>query len=68
MSVVPQIVEMTGISQATLYRYIQNNNSENNIDISDGKIAKVRMSLRVENNNKFGRGKKKARENIETYL
>jgi hypothetical protein len=26
------------------------------------------MSIRVENNNKFARGKKKARENIEKYL
>jgi hypothetical protein len=59
---------MTRISQATLYRYIQKNNSENAIDTSDAKIAKVRMSLRVENNNKFVRGKKKAKENIERYL
>lgn len=61
---------MSGISQATLYRYIhkQGNSSETNINPSNEKTAQILMNLRVENNNKFVRGKKKARENIEKYL
>lgn len=67
---ISEIVTMSGISQATLYRYIQKqgNSSENTINPTNEKIAQILMSLRVENNNKFVRGKKKARENIERYL
>lgn len=32
------------------------------------KVAKISMWLRVENNNKYIRGKKKVRESIEQYL
>ena len=31
-------------------------------------VAKLNMNLRVENNNKFVRGRKKAKESIEQYL
>ena len=67
---ISEIVKMSGISQATLYRYIQKqgNSPENTINPTNEKIAQILMSLRVENNNKFVRGKKKARENIERYL
>lgn len=34
----------------------------------DKNIAKIRMHLRVENNNKFVRGKNKVRNRIEQYL
>lgn len=37
-------------------------------DYPDAKIMKVRLYLRVENNSKFVRGKKKAREEIEQYV
>ena len=61
---------MSGISQATLYRYIlkQRTNLKNTIKPANEKVAKILMRLSVENNNKFVRGKKKARENIENYL
>ncbi|WP_291634339.1 recombinase family protein [Clostridium sp.] len=67
---ISEIVKMSRISQATLYRYIhkQGNSSETNINPSNEKTAQILMSIRVENNNKFVRGKKKARENIEKYL
>lgn len=67
---ISEIVKMSGISQATLYRYIQKqgNNSENTIKPANEKVAQILMSLSVENNNKFVRGKKKARENIKKYL
>jgi len=67
---ISEIVKMSEISQATLYRYIhkQGNSSEFNINSSNEKTAQILMNIRVENNNKFVRGKKKARENIEKYL
>lgn len=63
------IYEMTGVSQTSLYRYIKlykNKEHANNKSIEN--IAKIRMWLRVENNNKFVRGKNKVREKIEQYL
>lgn len=64
------IVEMSGVSQATLYRYLGKNKSsvDNTSDPGAEKSAEIRMSLRIENNNKFVRGKKKTRINIEKYL
>ena len=55
---ISEIVKMSGISQATLYRYIQKqgNRLENTINPANEKIAQILMSLRVENNNKFVRG------------
>jgi DNA invertase Pin-like site-specific DNA recombinase len=63
---ISEIVEMSGISQATLYRYIRK--QANTLEGSSEKVAKINMNLRIENNNKFVRGKKKVRENIEEYL
>lgn len=67
---ISEIVEMSGVSQATLYRYLEKIklNTDNIEASSIEKIAEIRMSLRIENNNKFVRGKKKTRENIERYL
>ncbi|MEG0794711.1 MAG: recombinase family protein [Bacilli bacterium] len=64
-----EIYEMTGVSQTSLYRYIKlykNKKPISNGDIEN--IAKIRMWLRVENNNKFVRGKNKVRGQIEQYL
>ncbi|EJQ92767.1 recombinase family protein (plasmid) [Bacillus mycoides] len=67
---ISEIVEMTGISQATLYRYIrttrQGREKQAHIDLDD--TAKIRMGLRIESNNKFVRGKGKVRESIEQFL
>ena len=67
---ISEIVEMAGVSQATLYRYLEKiKSASDNMDVSDTeKITEIRMSFRIENNNKFVRGKKKTRENIEKYL
>lgn len=66
---ISEIVEMSGISQATLYRNIKKAAVLNNKpDAEIEKTAKISMYLRVENNSKFVRGKKKVRENIERYL
>lgn len=64
------IVEMSGVSQATLYRYVKSRGDSNvkNNPVNEEKIAKIKMYLRVENNNKFVRGRKKAKESIECYL
>ena len=55
---------MSGVSQATLYRYLEKIKTTpvvieaENID----KIAKIRMRLRIGNNNKFVSGKKKTKK------
>ncbi|MCM3736492.1 recombinase family protein [Bacillus cytotoxicus] len=63
-----EIVDMTGISQATLYRYIQKKRQEQVAKQTEEKTAAIRMLLRVENNNKYVRGKGKVRKNIESFL
>nr|WP_225989129.1 recombinase family protein [Bacillus cereus] len=67
---ISEIVEMTGISQATLYRYIQTarKGKEKQAHIDLENIAKIRMGLQIENNIKFVRGKGKVRESIEQFL
>ena len=65
---ISEIVEISGISQATLYRYKKAEAQDNKPDAEIEKTAKINMYLRVENNSKFVRGKKKVRENIERYL
>lgn len=60
---------MSGIRQATLYRYIKRAEPQDNKPaVEVEKTAKINMYLRVENNSKFVRGKKKVREDIETHL
>ncbi|WNF35042.1 recombinase family protein [Bacillaceae bacterium IKA-2] len=67
---ISEIVEMSGVSQATLYRYLEKikSTTDNMATSKVDKIAEIHMSLMIENNNKFVRGKKKTRENIERYL
>jgi len=67
---ISEIVEMTGVSQATLYRYKNNQETQKKDDQRDNqmKTAKINMYLRIENNNKFVRGKKKVKEETEQYL
>ncbi|MGR6001840.1 recombinase family protein [Bacillus cereus] len=69
---ISEIVTMTGISQATLYRYIREREKELNRTekqiVEEEQIAKIRMWLRIENNNKFVRGKSKVRKEVEQYL
>ncbi|MBK3311723.1 MULTISPECIES: recombinase family protein [Bacillales] len=67
---ISEIVTMTGISQATLYRYIREKemNSTEKQSVEKEKTAEIRMWLRVENNSKFVRGKSKVRKEVEQYL
>ncbi|AOM11384.1 recombinase family protein [Bacillus thuringiensis] len=66
---ISEIVAMSGISQATLYRYIKETGIRDKVQpIEKEKIAKIRMWLRIENNNKFVRGKSKVRKEVEQYL
>lgn len=67
---ISEIVEMTGISQATLYRYIRatQQDQEKQVHIGSENTAKIRMWLRIENNSKFARGKGKVIERIEQFL
>ena len=64
-----EIYEMTGVSQTSLYRYLKSFKDKESLnDFKVENIAKMRMCLRVENNNKFVRGKSKVRKEIEYYL
>lgn len=67
---ISEIVTMTGISQATLYRYIREKemNSTEKQSVEKEKTAEIRMWLRIENNSKFVRGKSKVRKEVEQYL
>ncbi len=69
---IDEIVEHSGVSQATLYRYIQKmGKSQKDKPVPDAdveKIAKIEMYLRIENNSKFVRGRKKTTGQIENYL
>ena len=66
---ISEIVEMSGISRATLYRYIRSTKNQLSEENSNKeKIAEVEIWLRVENNNKYVRGKGKVKEKIERYL
>jgi len=67
---ISEIVKTSGVSQATLYRYLakEEMNPENNLTANTEKVAKIDMHLRVENNSKFVRGKNKTRSEIEDYL
>ncbi|EJR26733.1 MULTISPECIES: recombinase family protein [Bacillus cereus group] len=67
---ISEIVAMSGISQATLYRYIREKgiNEKEKQSAEKEKTAEIRMWLRVENNSKFVRGKSKVRKKVEQYL
>lgn len=59
--------KLLGISRATLYRYIKYYRKDVIFE-KENNVAKIDMHLRVENNNKFVRGKSKTRASIEQYL
>ncbi|MBG9772779.1 hypothetical protein O0555_05850 [Brevibacillus laterosporus] len=62
----------TCVARNTIYRIKRELESEIKgvvqVDAKVEKIAKIRMCLRIENNNKFVRGKGKVRESIENDL
>lgn len=65
---ISEIVKISGVSQSTLYRYI--NKSTPTTDTKDEavKTAKIYLNFSAENNNSFVRGKKKSMESIERDL
>lgn len=66
-----EIKEVTGVSKTSLYRYLQAyHNVELPVEknIVKEKVAEIKLWLRVENNNKFVRGKKRTIDSIESYL
>ena len=67
------IAENLGVSKATLYKYLRHRGVEvgtfrKSTPPPQPKTLKVTMHLVVENNNKFVRGKKRSREDIEQFV
>lgn len=67
------IAENLGVSKATLYKYLRHRGVEfgtfrKSTPPAQPKTLKVTMHLVVENNNKFVRGKKRSREDIEQVV
>jgi len=67
---VNEIAENLGVSKATLYKYLRHRGVEVGSfrKSAPPKTLKVTLHLRVENNNKFVRGKKRSREDIERFV
>lgn len=69
---VNEIGKNLSICKATIYRYLRNQGVEiggsKNKVVSQEKIMPISVSIMVENNNKFVRGKKRTIEGIERYL
>lgn len=65
---IKQICKQLSISKSTFYNYLRYRGVETSIPRQKKKIIKVEMWLRVERNNKYVRGKKRAREEIERYV
>jgi predicted HTH domain antitoxin len=67
---VNEISENLGVSKATLYKYLRHRGVEvGSFRKSDPpKTLKVTLHLRVENNSKFVRGKKRSHEDIERFV
>jgi DNA invertase Pin-like site-specific DNA recombinase len=66
-----EIKEITGVSKTSLYRYIKSYTSVElpvETNIVKEKVAEIKLWLRVENNNKFVRGRKRTIDSIESYL
>ena len=59
---IEEIAQMFNVSVGLIHKTLKNN------ERLTEKVAKIEMWLRVENNNKFVRGKTKVREAIERYL
>jgi DNA invertase Pin-like site-specific DNA recombinase len=79
---VAAIAQKLHLSKSTLYSYLRHRGvaigpykktrqtsavSENGSAAGALKVATIRLTLRIENNSKFVRGKKRAREDIERY-
>jgi DNA invertase Pin-like site-specific DNA recombinase len=62
-----EIKEITGVSPMTLYRYLGRSENASSVKKAE-KVAEIKLWLRVENNNKFVRGRKKSIASIEEYL
>lgn len=65
------IAENLGVSKATLYKYLRHRGvavGSFRKSPSPPKTLKVTLHLVVENNNKFVRGKKRSREDIEQFV
>lgn len=62
-----EIKEITTVSPMTLYRYLGRSENIPPVEKSE-KVAEIKLWLRVENNNKFVRGRKKSIASIEEYL
>ncbi|WP_081415119.1 recombinase family protein [Ectobacillus panaciterrae] len=56
-----EIKDMTGVAPSTIYSWLKQESTQTD-------TAKIRMWLRIENNNKFVRSKGKVRESIEHFL
>jgi len=65
---VNEIAQNLHISKATLYTYLRHQGVEIGTVSKPTKTIMVRLWLRVENNNKYVRGKKRAREEIEQFV
>lgn len=70
---VKQICERVGISRNTYYKYTRTAPPEPPVSEEPSpepqpRTMKVQLWLRVENNNKYVRGKKKARQEIESWV
>ena len=68
---VNEIAENLGVSKATLYKYLRHRGVEVGgfrKSAPQPKTLKVTLHLVVENNNKFVRGKKRSREDIERFV
>lgn len=80
---VAAIAQKLHVSKSTLYSYLrhrgveigpykkpaqaQSGSSISSGEVDPPKLATIRLTLRIENNSKFVRGKKRAREDIERY-
>jgi DNA invertase Pin-like site-specific DNA recombinase len=67
------IAENLGVSKSTLYKYLRHRGVEvgsfrKSKPATQPKTLKVTLHLRVENNSKFVRGKKRSREDIERFI
>jgi DNA invertase Pin-like site-specific DNA recombinase len=65
---VKEICEQLSISKGTFYNYLHHREVEVGASRQKKKVMQVGLWLRVEGNNKYVRGKKKARQDIERYV
>ena len=65
---VKEICQQLSIARGTFYNYLRYRGVEVGAPRKKKQVMKVELWLRVERNNKFVRGKKRAREEIERYV